>query len=82
MVAVVLYGRNNNMSNNMGQIAIIVNKTCDICKFVEATDTLFCLKYDNRVEDNFVCNEFELCKEVMSDTFFKIEEIREHEKEI
>ena len=69
----------------MNQIALIVNKTCDICKFCdveESSNSLFCLKYDNKVDDKFVCNEFELSRAVISDTFFEIEEIREHEREI
>jgi len=67
----------------MSQLAIIVNKNCDICKFCdvnEATDSLFCLKYDNKVDDEFVCNEFELCKNVISDTFFKIQRAEEYEE--
>jgi len=66
-------------------IAIIVKKSCDICKFCDVDDgddTLFCTKYDNKVDDKFVCNEFELCKEVMSDTFFDIKQIIDHEDEI
>ena len=68
----------------MNQLAIIINKTCNICKFCDVDDdftSLFCLKYDNKVDDEFVCNEFEVDKESCSDCL-KIEEIREHEREI
>jgi len=71
------------MSKN--QLAIIVNKTCDICMFVdvqEGTETLLCVKYDSKVDDKFLCNEFELCKEVMSDTFFDIQRVQEYEEQI
>ncbi len=64
------------------QIAIIVDKSCDICLYCDVpdyTDNLICLKTLDVVEDNFVCEKFEICKEVLSDTFFKIKEVRDYE---
>ena len=69
----------------MSQLAIIVNKYCNICKFCdvdESGDFLLCLKYDSRVEDHFKCNEFEVSKEILKDTIFDIDLVEEYETEI
>jgi hypothetical protein len=64
------------------QLALIVNKSCNICKHCDVDDefiSLVCTKYKNRVEDKFLCSEFEVSKDSLSD-FIPIEEIIEHEK--
>ncbi len=64
------------------QLAIIVNKSCEICLHVTAAeyeDKLFCAVYDMEVADESLCSKFELCKEVFTDTFFKIEEIKDYD---
>jgi len=64
------------------KIAIIVNKSCDICTHCEVPEfeeNLKCKFTKLEVEDDHTCGKFELCKEVINDTFFRIQEIKDYE---
>ncbi len=64
------------------QLAIIVNKSCDICLHataLDSTERLWCSVHGLKVSDDDLCKKFELCKEVFTDTFFKIEEIKDYD---
>ncbi len=63
-------------------LAVIVKKVCNICLHAdvpENCDSLFCTIDKIKVKDDNVCYKFEVCKEVFSDTFFDIKEIKDYE---
>ena len=66
----------------MSKIALIINKSCNICKFSDVDEnfiSLVCLKYDSKVEDKFVCQEFEVSKDSCIDCIDK-EDILEYKE--
>ena len=63
-------------------LAIIVHKSCDICNHCivpEFEEKLKCKFTQKIVEDDNTCGKFELCKEVVSDTFFRVKEIKDYD---
>ncbi len=63
-------------------MSLIVRKECNICFHVEAPDCgdkLFCKLNNHVVEDTHICDDFKVCSEVFSDTFFNIQEIKDYD---
>ena len=66
----------------MSKLAIIVNKTCNICKFCDVDEnfiSLICSKNGNSVEDNSQCGEFEVSEKTCEDCL-QIEDILEYKE--
>ena len=64
----------------MSTMILTVKKSCNICKFCdvdESGDFLVCLKYDNKVEDKFVCQEFGISRDILDDTILDVLSVEE-----